>query len=256
MSRRDQHFLLVFWIVAQSNLQRIQHTHGAASIVIQIFTNKVLKLSDINNAIGFGNGQTIAKFAHRCRRHTATTKPGNRWHTRVIPAVHMPFIDQLLKLALAGHGVIQIQATKLILAGNRRQWQIAGKPLIERSISGKLQSTDRMGHPFDGIFLAMSKIIGRIDIPLITGAMVWNLLDTIDHRITHIDIRRVHINFRPQCHGPFINGANFHLLKQLKALRSRSLTKWTVLTHLGECAAILAHLLGVQLADIGFAIGN
>ena len=45
-----------------------------------------------------------------------------------------------------------------------------------------------MGHPFDGIFLTMSKIIGRIDIPLITGAVMRHLLDAIDHRITHIDI--------------------------------------------------------------------
>ena len=83
--------------------------------MIEIIANKVLKLSHIHHSIGLGHGQAITELTNSAGTDTAATQAADSRHTRVIPALNMLLVYQLLKLALAGHSVIEVKAAKLIL---------------------------------------------------------------------------------------------------------------------------------------------
>jgi hypothetical protein len=72
------------------------------------------------------------------------------------------------------------------------------EPIVEGTMIFELQGADRMGNPFDGIALAVSKIVQRIDAPGIPGAMVGSPADPVEYWIPQVEIGRVHVDFSPQ----------------------------------------------------------
>ncbi len=54
-----------------------------------------------------------------------------------------------------------------------------------------------MGDFLDGIGKAVSKIVHRIDDPIIASAVMGGTFDAVDDGITHSDIRRRHVYFCP-----------------------------------------------------------
>ena len=81
----------------------------------------------------------------------------------------MLLIDQLLEFALTGNRVIQVQTAKLILPRYARQWQVFGKPFVQRAVGRKLQGAHGVGDAFNRVLLTVGKIVGWIDIPRIAG---------------------------------------------------------------------------------------
>ena len=63
------------------------------------------------------------------------------------------------------------------------------QPLIKRSVTLKLKSTERMCNVLDGIRLAVGKIVSWVNAPLVTGLMVGNLAYPIDDRVAQVHIR-------------------------------------------------------------------
>ena len=55
-----------------------------------------------------------------------------------------------------------------------------------------------MSDPFDRIRLAMGKVVSRINAPLIAGAVMGRVKNPIHDRISHVDVRRCHVDFRAQ----------------------------------------------------------
>ena len=86
-------------------------------------------------------------------------------------------LDQLDQLALAHHGVGQVQAREFVLL---RQWPLQqtgfGEPLdhpvVERSVVLEFQRTQRMGDALDRIRDAMGVVVERIHAPLVAGAVM------------------------------------------------------------------------------------
>ena len=62
----------------------------------------------------------------------------------------------------------------------------------------EFQRAYRVGNAFDVVAQAMSKIVHGIDAPLIARPMMKSMPNPVKNRISQPDVRRLHIDFRPQ----------------------------------------------------------
>ena len=78
----------------------------------------------------------------------------------------VPF-NQFLELALAHDSVREIEPGKFDLLWSK-YFQFIYKPVVQGSVIFKFEGAKGVGNPFDGIRLAMGKIIHGIDTPVFT----------------------------------------------------------------------------------------
>ena len=76
--------------------------------------------------------------------------------------------------------------------------------------------------------------VHRVDVPLVAGAVVLGVLDAVDRRVAHVDVRRLHVDLRAQHVGTVRMLAVAHLAKQLQALVHRALSMRRLDAMLGE----------------------
>ena len=62
----------------------------------------------------------------------------------------------------------------------------------------EFERTDGMGDVFDGVALAVSEVVHRIDAPLVSGTVMRGMLDTVKKRIAEHHIRACHIDLGPE----------------------------------------------------------
>ena len=99
-----------------------------------------------------------------------------------------------------------------------RVFQLRYNPVIKRPVIFKFQRTDRMGNSLNRVFYRMRVIIHRIDTPFIPCILVGKVRHTVQDRITHIDVRRGHVDFRTQGFLTVRVLSFLHLLKQPQIL--------------------------------------
>ena len=58
-------------------------------------------------------------------------------------------------------------------------------PFIERAIVFKLQGTQRVGNPLNGVGYTMRKVVHRVDTPLVSGAMMRHFANAIERGVSH-----------------------------------------------------------------------
>ena len=106
---------------------------------------------------------------------------------------------------------------------------------------------------FNCIFDWVCKVIHRINAPCITGSVVSHMSYTIDDRVTHIHIRRCHVNFCTENLFSIGIFALFHFFKKLKVFFYGTVAVRAFFTRLCQSTTILADLVGGQVTDISFA---
>ena len=106
---------------------------------------------------------------------------------------------------------------------------------------------------FDRIGLPMREIVHGVNAPRITGAMVRRVQDAIQHRVAHVEVRRGHVDLGPQRARSVGKLAGPHAAEQVEVLGRRPVAVRAVLARRGQRAAIFAHLVAVQVADVGLA---
>ena len=87
----------------------------------------------------------------------------------------------------------------------------------------------------------------------IAGAMMRRAQDAIHHRIAQVDVRRGHVDLGAQRAAAVGKLARAHALEQIEILFDRAVAIRAVLARLGQRAAVFAHLVGVQIADVRLA---
>ncbi len=99
-----------------------------------------------------------------------------------------------------------------------RLWQFERieYPIVKRSVHFEFQRANRVRNPFDVIAERVRPVVHRINAPLVTGAMMGCVPNTVQHRIAQPDIGRVHVNLRAQCARPIGEFARFHSRKQVE----------------------------------------
>ena len=110
-----------------------------------------------------------------------------------------------------------------------------------------------MGNCLDGIFEPVCPVVRRIDTPLITGAVMRCVQDSVHNRVAHIQVGMCHIDFRSQCTGTVTENARPHSGKQIEVLFDASVAIWTVFAGCSQSAAIFSDLFARQVADISLA---
>ena len=70
--------------------------------------------------------------------------------------------------------------------------------------------------------------------------------NTINNRITHINIRGLHINFSTQCHPAIWYTPVLHLLKHMQIIFYRSVSVRIILTCFCQCSPVFSHLICSQ----------
>ena len=118
----------------------------------------------------------------------------------------------------------------------------------------EFQRADRVGDLLDRIALAMRVVIHGVDAPLVAGAMMRGPQDTIHDRIAQVDVRSSHVDLGAQRAGAIGELAVLHAFKELQILLDRAIAEGAVGAGMVRRAAMFAHLIGRQVADVGLAL--
>ena len=111
-----------------------------------------------------------------------------------------------------------------------------------------------MCNTLDRILNRMSKIIHRIDAPLVTCVVMVHPCYSVNNRISHIDIRACHIYLGTEHLASIRELTILHSLEQIKILLYTSVSVWAVLARLGKCSSVLSDLICVEVTHISLAL--
>ena len=109
---------------------------------------------------------------------------------------------------------------------------------------------------FNSVGLPVREVVNWVNIPLVASARMGGAENAINHRISHVHIARCHVNLGPQCARPFREFARPHAAKEIQILVHRALAIGAVAARFGQGAAEFAHLVGVEIIDVGLAFAN
>ena len=101
-----------------------------------------------------------------------------------------------------------------------------------------------MGNTFQGVRLAMGKIVVRVNAPFVAGLVMTDLTNPINNRVAQIDVWRGHINFRPQHFAALIKLTVAHSLKQCQVFFWTAIAERTITARLGKGATIFSGFIG------------
>ena len=190
--------------VTQCHFQGIQHTHGTGCYLVQVVANRMLQHGHIDDAVAACNPDTLTEITNRSGSEPPASHAGQGRHARIIPAADHARFNHFFEIALAHHGVIQPQLGKFCLLRKHiveiRICQIAGctqamnieivqYPVVQRAMIFEFQGAQGMGDIFDRIRDAMAVVVGRIYAPRAAGLVVLDMTNSVQHRVSHIDVR-------------------------------------------------------------------
>ena len=154
----------------------------------------------------FGIADTLNEILDRRRRITPAAQSAQGRHTRVVPAIHQTLLHELEKFALTHHGIGEVQTVELYLS---RAICLIGKLFHEI-------------------------LIQRINLPLVAGAPVRSLDDTVHDRVAEVHVVARHVDFGTEHHAPFLEFTGIHLLEKLEILLDRTVAIGTCRTGSGR----------------------
>ena len=246
-----EHLDLPFRIVVDHDAERPEDRHHAERLIVEVVPDAVFQKRHIDQAVVFRDADLFAEFPDRLGREPPAAHPGQRRHLRVVPAGNDPVFHQFQQLAFAHDRVAQIQSGKFELPRTRPLDQFVQEPIVQRPVVLELQRADRMGDPLDEVTEAVGEVVHRVDAPRIAGPVVALLLDPVDDRIAHGDVRRGHIDLCPEDVRPVHKRTGSHPLEKVQILLDGAVAVGTLFSRLGQRAPVLPHLVRVEVADIG-----
>ncbi len=107
--------LLTNRVVVDDQLEWVQHGHGAHGAAVEVVALVVLEHFDVGAAVGAGDAAGRAEGAEGFRGKAAAADAGQGGHAGIVPAADAVIFHELEQLALAEHGVGEVEAVKLNL---------------------------------------------------------------------------------------------------------------------------------------------
>ena len=111
-----------------------------------------------------------------------------------------------------------------------------------------------MRNPLNGVLNWMRIIVKRIYAPFVTLPVMGSMCDSINCRVSHINVRRRHINLGSQSMRTVFKLAIFHSLKEIKIFFNAPVSVRTVFARLSKGSAILTHLFRRKVAYVCLSI--
>ncbi len=128
-------------------------------------------------------------------------------------------------------------------------------PVVERPVVLELQGAEGMGNPLQGVRDGVGEIVQGVQAPFTARLMVDHpMADAVKNGIAQIQVGRGHIDPGPQGQGPVGELAGPHAREEIPTLRRGAIPVGALPPRLGQGAAVFAHLLRIQRADIGPAL--
>ncbi|MNV14843.1 hypothetical protein D3C71_1055400 [compost metagenome] len=265
---------MAFGQVGQHQLDRVDHGHATRRGAVQVFAQRAFQHAEIDHRILLADAHALGEQAHRRRRVATATQALQGRHARVFPAVHQLFGDQRHQLALAHHRVVDVQARELDLARLCRFARQAGvdqrlgqrvivgevdvvhAPVVQRAMVFEFQRAQRVGDALDRIAQCMGEVVHRVDRPRVAGVLVLDVLDAVQRRIAQVDVAAGHVDLG--AHGARAIGelTGTHAAEQVEVFLDAAVAVRRGTTRFGQGAAVGAHFLGRQVADIGLAVAD
>ena len=150
---RDQILGLPLWIVGENELDRTQYSHDTRCILVQLITYTVFKHRVIDRTVALGNPDLLTERTHCRRRVAAAAHTGDRRHTRIVPAAHVPSLDEFTQLTLARDRPREIEPCKLDLTRTRPcgKTERLEQPVVEWAVLLKLKRAQGVRNALNGI---------------------------------------------------------------------------------------------------------
>lgn len=92
-------------------------------------------------------------------------------HTCVVPAVHEVFLHQFFQIALAHHGIGDVQPRKFDLAGLGGESEVNAHPVVQRAVVFEFEGTERMRDALQIVADGVREVVHGIDAPRIARAV-------------------------------------------------------------------------------------
>ena len=131
--------------------------------------------------------------------------------------------------------------------------QLFDIPVVERPVIFELERADGVRDAFDGVGLPVREIVHGIDRPHAARPVMLGVENAVHDGIAQIEIGRGHVDLRAQGAGAIGKFAHAHAFEKIEALLDGTVAVRAFPARLGQCAAILAHLIARKIANVGFA---
>ena len=116
----------------------------------------------------------------------------------------------------------------------------------------ELEGAERMRNELQRVALAVGEVIHRVDAPLVARAVMFLVKNSVEDRVTHVEIGMRHVNLGPEHFFSVAELAIPHPLEKCEAFLGRAVAERAVGSRLLKIAATLANFIGVLIVDIGF----
>jgi len=217
----------------------------------------VLQQLELDHVLAFRHSDTVAEVTDGLRGITAPPHPRDGRHARVVPASHVPFLDEPEEPALAHDRVGDVEPGELALAGmNPGQIEGLEDPFVERPVHFELEGADTVGDALHVVAQAVGEVVHRVDAPPVTRMMVRGMADTVKHRVAQPDVGGAHVDLGAQGPGSVGEFALPHAPEQVEVLGHRAIPVKTLPARaIGRTPHPVDLLRGV-VADVGLALAD
>ena len=219
-------FDLAFRVVGDDDLQRAKDRHDARRVAIQVFADAELELRDVDDVLFLGDADALAEIADRLGRVAPASEAADRRHPRIVPSRDVAELHQLQELALAHHGVIEIQPRELDLlrpGAVERVAELVDEPVVQRPVILEFERAQRVRDALNRVRQRMREVVHRIDAPGVARPMMRGVPDAIERRVAHVEIRRRHVDLRAQDVRAVFELARAHPGEEVEVLRDRAI---------------------------------
>ena len=118
----------------------------------------------------------------------------------------------------------------------------------------ELEGAERVCDAFEGVRVAVGKVVHRIDDPRVAGPVVRTLLDPVEDRVAKSDDGRGHVDLGAQHLLSLVEFSGAHARKEIEVLGDGAIPEGALRSRFGERALVRADLLGVLVVDEGLAL--
>ena len=164
----------------------------------------------------------------------------------------MAFLHELQQLTFAEQRISDVEPVKFDLLG-RENAELLDKPVVERAVILEFQRADGVSNAFDRVRLSVRVVVHRVNAPFVARPVVGGAQDAVHHRVAHVEIGRIHVDFGTKRSGAVGKFAGAHALEQVEVLVNAAVAIGAFLTQFRERTTILAHFLGAQVVNVGLA---
>ena len=209
----------------------------------------MLQESVFNGVWGLSYTNAVTEVTDGLGRVAAAAQTAQGGHAGVIPAGNVTVLNQRSELTLTEHGVVDTQSCKLNLTRGMGHRGVLHNPVVQRSVVFKLQAAQGVGDTLQCVLDRMSKVVHGVDAPLVALAMVMHVTDSVNNRITHIEVAGSQVDLGTQGHCVVRELTGTHPGKQVQTFLDGTVTIGGSRGGIQIAAELLCLLRG-QLADI------